>query len=80
MSKYVPTYTGTLSDSQMISLVLAVRHSLEDYTAQGFNVASAPAGSHIGRLRDLGENFEAIRLGNRRGGRTEFNIVMKAVA
>jgi hypothetical protein len=75
--QYVPTYTGTLTEEQMLSLTLALDASLKAYAAQGFDTATAPANSHIGTLRDLLENFRAIRIGNRRGGKTEFDIVMK---
>lgn len=78
--QYSPTYTGTLTEAQMRSLALALKHSLEAYKAQGYDIAACPAGSHIGTLRDLSENVEAIRLGNRRGGKTEFDIVMQRIA
>jgi hypothetical protein len=76
--QYVPTYTGTLTEAQMRSLTVALESTLRAYEAQGFNLASAHPDSHIGTLRDLQRNFQAIRLGNRRGGKTEFDIRMVA--
>ena len=75
--QYVPTYVGTLTEQQMTSLSVALKHLLKAYAAQGFDAADAPATSHIGVLRDLNQNVDAIRLGNRRGGHNPFDIVMK---
>lgn len=79
MSKYVATYSSVLTEMQMVSLAVVLRHSLESYAAQGFDTQTAPADSHIGVLRDLYENVDAIRLGNRRGGHNPFDIAMKKV-
>lgn len=70
--EYVPTYPATLTESQMTSLSLALEASLKSYAAQGYDVNTAPATSHIGTLRELSESVQAIRLGNRRGGHGAF--------
>lgn len=70
--QYIPSYPGTLTEDQMRSLAIALHDSLKSYAAQGFEIATVPANSHIGTLRDLSESVDAIRLGNRRGGHGPF--------
>lgn len=75
---YVPTYTVTLSQEQMLSLGLAIKSTLDRYAAEApfFIIAEAPPTSHIGVLREMSENIEAAMLGNRRGGKNLFDMRM----
>lgn len=71
-------YDVTLTDEQMCSLALAIRDRLEQYRREPphFTIEDAPATSHIGKLRELSGFIDAIRLGNRQGGKNTFNLRM----
>lgn len=79
MNEFATTFKVTLSESEAISISLALEYSLERYKTAGYVIETAPAGSNIGTQRDLLEGLRAIRLGNRRGS-DKFVIKMERIA
>lgn len=70
-------YTVKLTDSERISIEIALKNSLAYYKSRGYTVEAAPAGSTIGQQRDLLAGLQAIGLGNRRGS-DKFQLRMVA--
>ncbi len=78
-SRYVPTYKATLTESELLAVMFALRVANDKNRADGVNVDSAPATSIAGDQRDLLRRVDAIYLGNRLGS-DKFDIVMVPAA